>query len=146
MIARFGFGKLRAYETRVLWAANSYPNHSEAMPGHQLFVAAGFPTCGDLRGILGLSFTDHAGDRTEEMKNVDPIRKLREVGSVATELADQLQRLRRISVPAASRLLQIPKEAVRRHFKVRVYGPKTHRVSLDDIEAFDKGRTLESAK
>ena len=77
------------------------------------------------------------------MKRLDAIEQLREVARTATAVADQLARLRRISVPAASILLQIPKEAVRRHFRVRVYGPKTHRVSLDDIEAFDKRRTIQ---
>jgi polyphosphate kinase len=67
---------------------------------------------------------------------------LRFAARLLNETADQRERLRRIKVPAAARCLGISKGQVEALFKVRLYGPKTRMVDLNEVEAFDKRRTL----
>lgn len=76
------------------------------------------------------------------MNSPDPIKNLRDVAIGAGRLADQLGKLRLMSVPDAARLLNISEWAVRRYLPIRKFGHRTTRVSLDDVEDFDKRRTV----
>jgi hypothetical protein len=76
------------------------------------------------------------------MTHPDPIRELRTLHKVVAELTAQLLRTRKIPLSQAAKFLRKSKPWVRANFKVIVEGPKSHSVKLDDIEAFQKRRTM----
>jgi hypothetical protein len=55
----------------------------------------------------------------------------------------QLEKLRSVKIKTAAELLDISEEQVRALLPIKVYGPKTHRVALSDIEALQSARTLQ---
>lgn len=74
---------------------------------------------------------------------VDPLRQLRELERDIKSIFSVLTRVRNVRVRTAARMLDMSEREVRENLPIKVYGPKTHRVSLNDIDEFDKRRTLQ---
>lgn len=73
------------------------------------------------------------------MKRTDPVKHLR---AECERVIEQLRKIQCIPVKAAAQTLGISAREVREKLPVKILGPKTHRVSMADIDAFLEKRTV----